>query len=367
MGAISLVDETDCAPTQPAFNGLMSRFRTPLLVDKTARAPARPVGMALTIVTECAGRDATGQDLNCATGYAVIGDRWESKKMAGWSEEPKLRWVVVLLAGMLPILGGCGLFVPKPHEFYEAKSDDTGFVNVILNNVKCELRNAVVNIMAAPHATDNRRLAWIPRWGAASALQFTVNETGAVNPGALFTPPPPFSLGIELTSSTSATRIENVAWTYSFQDLLDEYRKLAATGKAPSTASCVNEGGILIQSDLEIGRFLKKYADISTTPGNLMPVDKYVPFDTVTYTVTFVVTYSAGISPVWKLQRVTVPSGKLLDASRSKTSNLIVTFSRVASRASPEEPATLSPLGVAAQNAAVSGQATAVSSRAIAR
>jgi hypothetical protein len=270
----------------------------------------------------------------------------------------KAKMIPVYLACIMFPLGGCGLVVPKPHEFYEAKSNDTDFVNVVFNNVKCELHGAIQEIVNAPGASGSPRAQMIKSWGAKAELKFTTDELESFDPGAMFKPPPPFSLGLGLAASAHSTRTEDVAATYALQNLLSER----------AVGACPNENGILIQSDLDIKGFLFKYVSISAIPGTL-PTGKDTPFDTLTYTVNFVASFDANATPTWTFKHVTVnPSGKLFDASRTKTSNLIVTFSpivKTATTASAQAPVRLDDQGLLAHSAAVIGQAVAVSTQSL--
>ena len=269
---------------------------------------------------------------------------------------PKRRSFLALVLAGASLVTGCGLKVPHPHELYEAKSNDTDFVNVIFTNVKCQLRNAAQSIAGSPGA-ENPRLVWLKTWGAKVDLKFTTDEMGSFNPGALFNPPPPFSLGIGLNSSTHATRIENVATTYILQDLINEGR----------ATECPNETGVLIQSDLDIDGFLFKYANLATIPGTLSR--KNPPFDTLTYEVTFVASYDASVTPTWTFTHVTVNgSDKFVTAQRSKTSNLIITFAKLNDPdATDKTTATLNVQGQLAHFGAVIGQAVASANKAVAR
>ncbi|HTV26970.1 MAG TPA: hypothetical protein VMF32_04235 [Xanthobacteraceae bacterium] len=244
------------------------------------------------------------------------------------------------------------MFVPEPHQFYEAKSNDTDFTNVIINNVKCELHKGVQDIVAPSSGTPNNLVQWLRTWGSKVDLKFTVDEMSSLNPGAAFKPPPPFSWGLGLGGSAHATRDEDISFTYAFKDLLAQGR----------INKCDNENGILIQSDLQIGDWIAKHVQLATIPGTI-PGTGMPSYDTVTYTLTFVASYSANATPTWTFKHVTVdPSGSLISLSRSKTSTLILTLSPAAP-ATDNKPATLNPDGLTAHNAAVIGQAVGVANQ----
>jgi hypothetical protein len=51
------------------------------------------------------------------------------------------------LLGASVLLAGCGLYVPEMQPFFEEASREKAFENIIVNNVKCELRNGVYETM----------------------------------------------------------------------------------------------------------------------------------------------------------------------------------------------------------------------------
>jgi hypothetical protein len=288
---------------------------------------------------------------------------------------PALKGLLLVLTASV-FLAGCGLKVPQPHEPYEATSNDTDFINIIFNNVKCELRRGYVKIKSAEGGTPMPRVDWIDGWGAKAELKFTTDEMGTVAPGVLFKPPLPFGLGIGVSASTHATRTEDSAVTYAFADLWTEAKNAALRDKktAVDVGNCDNQNGVLIQSDLDIDNFLFKYVSLTTIPGTVLPHNQNVLFDTLTYTVTFVASYDANITPTWTLKRATVDgSAKLLDANRTKTSNLVITFSGATpaqapapgKAATPAAPASLSSEGQLAHLAASIGQSVATATQAL--
>ena len=109
---------------------------------------------------------------------------------------------------------------------------------------------------------------------------------------------------------------------------------------------------------------------LTTIPGTILPDKQSVLYNALSYSVTFVASYDANITPTWTLKRVTVNgSGKLLDAWRTKTSNLIITFSAAtpATPATPTtaaSPANLTLEGLLAHLTAAIGQAVATASQA---
>jgi hypothetical protein len=265
---------------------------------------------------------------------------------------PTARHVLFAIA-ITNSLTGCGLFVPDAHQFYEAKSNDIDFVNVIFANIKCELHKGAQDVVAPGGSPPNPMVQWLRKWGAKVDLQFTTEEESSLNPGAAFNPPPPFSWAIDLGGSAKATRNEDIAFTYAFADLL----------ALPRVQNCVNENGIQIQSDLRIGDWIFKQVTLATIPGTFPGIGMSA-IDTSSYTITFVASYSTDATATWTFKHVTVNSKKLLSLSRSKTSTLTLTLSPV-EKTKDETPARLDYQGLAAHNAQVLGQAVGSANQAL--
>ena len=257
------------------------------------------------------------------------------------------KYLLPLMIAFTPAISGCGLYVPKAHEFYEAESDDTAFVNLIINNIKCELHRGAQITLASLDNPVNKRVDWLRTWGAGVDLEISTEEDGSLGTGLSWKPPPPFSLGLGLGASAKATRDEHISTTYAFQDLLNE---------GDIQGKCDQENGILIQSDLDIGNFIFQHIWLTLVPGTL-PKDQNVLYQTLKYTVTFVATYNANITPTWTFKHTTVnPSGNLFSANRTKTTTLLITMSK-STQGTPDKPAELYPEGVIVRNAALIGQA----------
>jgi hypothetical protein len=265
----------------------------------------------------------------------------------------KAKHVFSLLIGVALPLSGCGLFVPDAHQFYEAKSNDVDFANMIFSNIKCELHKGAQDVVAPADGQPNPTVQWLRGWGAKVDLKFTTEEESAFNPGAAFNPPPPFSWSVDLGGSAKATRDEDISFTHAFVDLLAE----------PRIQSCVNENGVQIQSDLRIGEWIFKQVSLATIPGTL--AGGMSALDSSSYTITFVATYNADATPTWTFKHVTVnPGGKLLSLSRSKTSTLTLTLSPVA-KTKDITPAKLNDQGLIAHNTQVLGQAVGTANQAV--
>jgi hypothetical protein len=273
-------------------------------------------------------------------------------KVAGEAAMPNVKHIVPVLVGVVLTLPGCGLFVPDPHQFYEAKSNDVDFANVIFSNIKCELHKGVQDVVAPEDSPPNPMVQWLTKWGAKVDLKFTTEEDSTLNPGAIFKPPPPFSLSIDLNGMAKATRDEEISFTHAFADLLAE----------PRIQNCDNENGIQIQSDLHIGEWIFKQVTLATIPGTL--AGGMSALDSSNYTLTFVATFSADATPTWTFKHVTVNPNKLINLNRTKTSTLILTLSPVA-KTKDALPARLDDQGLVAHNAQVFGQAVGSANQAV--
>jgi hypothetical protein len=277
-----------------------------------------------------------------------------------------LRFVVI--SAVAATLGGCGLFTPEMQTFWETKDQEKRFENIIVNNVKCEIRNGVYEAIRLLQTNPNSRypgndIRWLERQGATVTLKLVVDEKSSLNPGISYadTPPLPFSLGVGTANSADATRTETVAFTYSFHDLLHERGVERYIGKP-----CVNEDGVLIQSDLKIGDFIVNKVFLAKVPGSVVIEDVpgsartvATPFSAFSYEVTFVVSYGIDGTPTWKFTRISVnPSSPFFSTSKQRTQDLTISIGPT-TPATAHSPATPSPEAIALHNAALIGQAVA--------
>ncbi|HWX82946.1 MAG TPA: hypothetical protein VNZ48_05030 [Xanthobacteraceae bacterium] len=275
-----------------------------------------------------------------------------------------LRFVVI--SAVAVTLGGCGLFTPEMEAFWETKDQEKAFENIIVNNVKCEIRNGVyeaIRLLQTHTRYPGNDIRWLEKQGATVTLKLVVDEKSSLNPGISYgdTPPLPFSLGVGTANSADATRTEIVAFTYSFHDLLHERGVERYIGKP-----CDHEDGVLIQSDLKIRDFIVNKVFLAKVPGSVViedvpgsarPVSN--PFSTFSYEVTFVVAYGINGTPTWKFKRIAVnPSSPLFSTSQQRTQDLTITIGKT-TPATASSPATPSPEAIALHNAALIGQAVA--------
>ena len=153
-------------------------------------------------------------------------------------------------------VSGCGFSVPDMPDFYQQPHDEKLFENIIINNVKCEIHKAIQQVLEDfdPNPNTHDLIQWIKSWGATVAFKITVDEKSGVSPGANFTrffannilsfpaggtvtTAQNYTLGIGATGSADATRIETIAFTYAFSDMLKD---------PPIRGNCDHEDGVLI-------------------------------------------------------------------------------------------------------------------------
>jgi hypothetical protein len=156
-------------------------------------------------------------------------------------------------------------------------------------------------------------------------LKITVDEKSGFAPGLTligrnFSSP----LGASLTSD--ATRVETIAFTYSFKDLLAAEKLFEKVNhRAPDCS--VNEKGAYIDSNLKIGDFIRQKMVVASIPGTLDELGNASPYSVFNYETTFVVSYGGTATPTWTIAKVAVDSASaMLSASRQKTNDLSITL-----------------------------------------
>jgi hypothetical protein len=269
-----------------------------------------------------------------------------------------------LLITLSTTVGGCGFFTPEMQTFWEGKDQEKAFENVIVNNIKCEIRNGVYDaqqLLKTPGRYPGNDIGWLEQQGATVSLKLSVDQKSALNPGISYGGAI-FSAGVGTANSTDATRTEIVAFTYSFHDLLHEKGVEKFLG-----VPCKDENGVFIQSDLKIRDFIFNKVFLAKVPGSVVIEDvpgakpKTIsdPFSTFSDQITFVVAYGVNGTPTWKFTRITVnPSSPLLSTSEQRTQDLTITIGKTtpATKNSPAQP---SLEAINLHEAALIGQAVA--------
>ena len=224
----------------------------------------------------------------------------------------------ISVAAALPLLllAGCGTYVPGIQEFPGDSADGQRLVTAIVRNVKCEVRDALDDL----YRIDTR--PFLDAWGVQVTLNLTMVEKGILNPTGLRTPVTPinsvFTLGVDATVSSEATRTEKLSAYYTVREL----RKLGR---------CVPEargGPFLMQSNLKLNEWLVDAATVAHTGGSDFGAAAAAFKDGVlSHEVKFDVVTVGGITPSWKLVTGTInPTGTFLAASRDRSHDLIITF-----------------------------------------
>jgi hypothetical protein len=266
---------------------------------------------------------------------------------------------MLVFVSMASALGGCGLLLPDLQPFGESKDRERADENVIVNQMKCELRKGVQQTLNDPFFKTPGPLAgnsvdWLDTWAATVALDLTVEEQSALGPGISLTEPFPApskasrGLSIGVQASTDATHKETMSFTYSF----------AALNAAPAPPGpCADENGVLIHSDLKIVDFIQNKAFVARIPGSLPPSG----FNGFSYEATFKVMHSGNVTPSWKFVRLSVnPSGSLLSATQTRTQHVLLTVGPAGSgtpKIAPNQPATLAAQPQALHDAGLIGHA----------
>jgi hypothetical protein len=216
---------------------------------------------------------------------------------------------------------------------------------------------------------------WIETWGAQVTLKLTVEETGSVNPnialnttlensvkrfpvGGDVTRAQNVSIGLGVSGTAKSTRLETIAFTYAFKDLVEEAKKDLAIGRRTCDEYT---NGVMLFSDLKIRQFLYDKAFIATTGEATTKKITAPPFTTFSEDITFVASYGGNATPVWKFATIAIdPTSITASASRAHTDEIIITLGP-ATPASPTSAARLSPQGQLVHNAQVTGSFTASS------
>lgn len=241
----------------------------------------------------------------------------------------KVRSGLAMAVGITLMLAGCGTYVPEIQEFPSSPAQGQLLVHSIVQNVTCEVQNAVYDVINddkndfRTKAIDQRRTSWLDTWGVQITLNLTVDETGSVNPVVNWLPPSPataiFNLGAGGTLSAAATRIDKLHSYYSVSDLV-------ARRCSPDS----RPGGLfLMQSDLKLKEWLLDNVMEEGTGEVVYSGNPDGPFkqDVISHEVMFIVVSSGNVTPGWQLTRVSInQSGSFLSAGRTRTHDLLITL-----------------------------------------
>lgn len=244
-----------------------------------------------------------------------------------------------VVALSLPLVAsGCGLYTPMLEAGDDVPENHvTGvLVNKIVDHVKCELGRAIlyeINYDKANAAKNHvpRNLTWLDTSSGTLTITMSVDEKGSLAPGATWTDPlqavgktaQSFSLGLGASASADATRKQQVDFVFDVKkDFVDnkQFREFNDSGLTP--APCKDEyGRALIEGDLRI----REWLDSAVFARDITKNVDMGPPDVLTDDITFVVAYSASVTPSWKLVRWSVnPSSPFANASRTRTNEALI-------------------------------------------
>lgn len=249
---------------------------------------------------------------------------------------------------------GCATSVPEMHRLGQTAPRELAREGDLVVHIKCELVRSLRLIREEearnPHS-GGYGTAWLDHWGAKVNLKLQVDETAALAPSLTLTTPMEnvisiFSKGGAVTSAQSrsvalgaslsshATRTETIGFYYRFADLLADARY------QDPAARCEPNGARLIDGDLKIYDFMRSKVQISRVPGVIPRDAKTPPFDVFNYEVSFVVTGSGSVTPAWKLAAISLdPASPFLNASRTRTDDMVLTMGEVADNGRPTKAA----------------------------
>jgi hypothetical protein len=234
----------------------------------------------------------------------------------------------------LLLLTGCGTYVPGLEEPLQSAADGQQLVQAIVNNVDCEIRDAVGEVLREDKEQfrsgfrRSRRTAWLDNWGVQSTLTLELNERGEANPSFAWSPLSPasavFGLAGGVSVSTEATRTNSVVSYYSVAQIVRDFH-CGSSGRS--------NGPFLLQSDLKLKEWLLDVVMLQGTGVAQIPPAK----EAIQHTLAFELVTSGSLTPSWILRRVSVNTGgAFLGARRGRKHVLVVTLG-------PLDPSLLAP------------------------
>jgi hypothetical protein len=243
---------------------------------------------------------------------------------------------IALLLTSSFLLGACGLRIPEIQDFGDS-TDGALFVEQIVTNINCEITEAVNYVVAQDKklAAANggvRQAAWFDGWGVQTTLILTLDEKGGINPTVNWLPPSPvtsvFNLSGTATLSSDANRV----------DKLNSYNTVKQFLAAPK---CTRPGGaFLLQNDLGLREWLVDVILGANTGVITFPAAASSNNNVLSHEIKFEVTTSGGLTPGWKLTRVSInQSGSGLTLSRDRTHDLTITLGPTGATVVGQKPA----------------------------
>lgn len=255
----------------------------------------------------------------------------------------KFKQILLLLAVACSI-GGCGTYVPFMEEMTDQPEGKLEAGGALEKNIKiqvyCELKAAVLAVTTPgdPHYLGLFRKgvlsAALPDdWGVELTLTLQVEENSSLNPSAVLSTfsPASFTLGLNGTVSSTATRVDTFTSFYLVKDLrtpLGKTDQCLYDQQSFERRDFVAPGSsLLIRSDLRLLEWLYGALHVEGSYKS-QESDPEKKGDIYSHDIKFVVVTSGSANPAWKLTRVsTNQSGaSLLGAGRTRSHDLLMTF-----------------------------------------
>jgi hypothetical protein len=236
----------------------------------------------------------------------------------------------LLISGCVA-LSGCGASLPQldinhPIDVQKAFNPDFDqFVRRIANHVVCEVRFAADSLYQSSPTSPRNMLK---NWAAKVELDINATDTGDFNPGiSIFRKTMSFALGINGKIESQGVNNTSITYFLPFDQIMtpgDHNPSTVWQYKCDQPSPEIQEpieGTLGIQSILEAG--VRLYDETGFVGTNL----KSGPFDTISKTVSFQVTMSGNINPVWKFTHVSlITPGPVAQAMRVASNKLIITM-----------------------------------------
>ena len=261
----------------------------------------------------------------------------------------------------------CGTHVPQVPEIWDQGDPDaTQHMEIqIKRAVFCELRDAVhlarqqyaYKNYSGGKAVTTREDQPVPdSWGAQVTLTITVEEQTKANATVSFIAPlRPVNLGQTFTTafggtaSSDATRIDKYESFYTIQEIANVYSKNNVCDvpptpilgpKSASSPLVVSDLGIRewLPGATTVSSFLRSSRAAANGEGAALGSGGSFASDSISYDIKFVIVTDGNVTPTWKLVRVTTSSSpSLLDTSRTRTHELLITIGPSATAPSPTQ------------------------------
>jgi hypothetical protein len=267
----------------------------------------------------------------------------------------------------LTLLSGCGTYVPDLQNFYESRDPNAEKLKVqsLIEHVACEVKTAVQQVLiidqdnvarsASVGYKESTQLDWLKTWVAQLTFTLTVDEKSQVNPGAAINQVLPnaaatfahhpavstgqmFSVGLAAAYSADATRKETPTLYIPLAPSTDD-KSLAEARKsiADGTFSCktpdfdTNFKFMDWLEDVTFGAYV--HGGVTGNYSNdLVSAAAAKSGGALSHQVTFIIMYSGGVTPTWKLINFTgSTTSPLFGAQRSNTQDVIITLGPPAS------------------------------------